>query len=70
MIDRKFRPYTKAEIVEAIQSLPEDATIDDAMERLYFLAKIEIARSQIAEGDVFTQDEIEREMARTPSRYG
>jgi hypothetical protein len=69
MIDRKSRPYTKAEIVEAIQSLPEDATIDDAMERLYFLAKIEIARSQIAEGDVFTQDEIEREMARTPSRY-
>jgi hypothetical protein len=63
MIDKKFRSYTKAEIMEAIQSLPEDATIDDAMERLYFLAKIEIARAQIAEGDVFTQDEIEREMA-------
>jgi hypothetical protein len=66
MIDKKFRPYTKADIMEAIQSLPEDATIDDAMERLYFLAKIEIARAQIAEGDVFTQDEIEREMAEWP----
>ena len=66
MIDKKFRPYTKAEIIESLQMLPEDATIDDAMERLYFLAKIEIARAQIAEGDVFTQEEIEREMAEWP----
>lgn len=60
---RTFKPYTKAEIVDAIQGLPEDATIDDAMECLYVLAKIEIAEAQIAAGQVSTQDEVEREMA-------
>jgi hypothetical protein len=35
---------TKAQMIKALQSLPEDATIDDAMERLYILAKIEIQR--------------------------
>lgn len=31
----------KQDIVRAIQDLPEDATVEDAIERLYFLAKIE-----------------------------
>jgi hypothetical protein len=31
----------KEEIVRLIQSLPEDATVEDAIERLYFFAKIE-----------------------------
>ena len=34
-------PQVKSEIVRAIQDLPEDTTVEDAMERLYFLAKIE-----------------------------
>ena len=32
-------PQVKREIVRAIQDLPDDATVEDAMERLYFLAK-------------------------------
>ena len=32
---------TKKEILEAIQRLPEHATVEDAMERLYLLHKIE-----------------------------
>ena len=28
-------------VLEAIQQLPDDATVEDAMERLYFIAKIE-----------------------------
>ena len=63
MIERKFKPYNKAEIIASLQKLPEDATVDDAMEWLYVMAKIEIAESQIAAGDVFTQEEVEREMA-------
>jgi hypothetical protein len=34
-------PQVKQDIVRAIQDLPEDATVEDAIERLYFLAKIE-----------------------------
>jgi predicted transcriptional regulator len=63
MIKKKLKPYTKAEIIASLQKLPDDATIDDAMERLYVMAKIEIGMAQAEAGDVFTQEEIEREMA-------
>jgi len=55
---------TKAQMIKALQSLPEDATIDDAMERLYILAKIEIGLAQANAGDVVTQEEARRRMAR------
>src|SRR6266705_1460459 len=58
-----FKPYTKAEIIQSLQGLPDDATVDDAMERLAFLAKLEIAHAQLAAGDTFTQEQVEREMA-------
>jgi hypothetical protein len=63
VIEKKFKPYTKAEIIASLQRLPDDATIDDAIDRLYFIRSLEIARAQIEAGDTFTQEEIEREMA-------
>jgi len=60
---RIFKPYTKTEIIEAIQSLPDDCTIDDAMERLYFLAKLETARAQIGDGKGIPHEQVVREMA-------
>ncbi|HZO31282.1 MAG TPA: hypothetical protein VFH48_35400 [Chloroflexota bacterium] len=69
MIERKFKPYTKAEIIAALQKLPEDATLDDAMESLYIMAKIEIGEAQFAAGEVFTQEEVEREMAEWQDGY-
>jgi hypothetical protein len=54
---------TKAQMIEAIQSLPEDATIDDAMERLYVLAKIEIGIAQVEAGQTITQEEMRRQIA-------
>jgi len=32
---------TRDRIIEALQDLPEDATLDDALERLILLAKVE-----------------------------
>jgi len=32
---------TKEKVVHAVADLPDDATIEDAMERLLFLAKVE-----------------------------
>ena len=31
----------KKKILEVVEQLPDDATIEDAIERLYFLAKVE-----------------------------
>jgi hypothetical protein len=56
-------PQTKSEIVRAIQELPEDATVEDAMERLYFLAKIERGLEQ-SEGETISHEEIKARFLR------
>jgi hypothetical protein len=50
-------PQVKTEIVRIIQDLPDDATVEDAMERLYFLAKIERGIQQ-SEGETISHEEI------------
>jgi hypothetical protein len=50
-------PQVKSEIIKVIQELPEDATVEDAMERLYFLAKIERGLEQ-SEGETISHEEI------------
>ena len=44
----------KQRVVEAVEALPADATIEDAMERLYFLAKIQRWLEQADAGDTLT----------------
>ena len=41
---------TKAEIIKALQGLPEDATVEDAMDRLYFLWKVQEGLAQADAG--------------------
>ena len=50
-------PQVKTQIVRVIQDLPDDATVEDAMERLYFLAKIERGLKQ-SEGETISHEEI------------
>ncbi len=45
----------------ALDSLAEDATIEDVMERLYFLAKLERGKQQAEDGRVVSHEEVERE---------
>jgi predicted transcriptional regulator len=51
-------PQVKSEIVRAVQELPEDATVEDAIERLYFLAKVERGLEQSEAGETISHDEI------------
>ena len=47
----------KADIVRVIQDLPDDATVEDAMERLYFLSKVERGLEQ-SNGETISHEEI------------
>jgi hypothetical protein len=40
-------PFTRDRIIEALQSMPPNATIDDAIERLVFLAKVETGLAEL-----------------------
>ncbi len=55
---------TKAKIVSAVEELPENATIEDAIERLVFLHKVEIGLAQAREGKSVPLDEVEAQLKR------
>jgi hypothetical protein len=40
----------REQILDALQDLPADATFDDAIERLVFLAKIDAGLAELDEG--------------------
>jgi predicted transcriptional regulator len=42
---------------EAVERLPEDATVEDAMERLYFLAKVARGLEAADRGEVVAHEE-------------
>ena len=53
---------TRDRIIEALQDLPPDATVDDAIERLVFLAKIEAGLAELAAGKGILHDEVKRRL--------
>ena len=59
---------TKAKIVRAVEELPEDATIEDAIERLLFLHKVEVGLKQAEEGKTVPLDEVEARLKRRRSK--
>jgi predicted transcriptional regulator len=54
---------TKERIMQAVEELPANATIEDAMERLLFLAKIERGLKQAAAGETISHVEVKERMA-------
>ena len=54
----------KEQMLKTIQGLPDDASFDDAMERLYLMYKIQRGIAQSDRGEVISQDEARQRMAR------
>lgn len=50
------------QIREAIDRLPPDATFEDAIERLVFLAKIEAGLAELDAGQGVPHDEVKRRL--------
>ena len=50
----------KERVIEAVRGLPDDATVEDAMERLYFLAKVEEGLRQAEAGQTVDSEEAKR----------
>lgn len=55
---------TKEQMLKAIRELPNDATVEDAMERLYLLYKVERGIAQAEAGQKVSQEEARSRMAR------
>ena len=54
----------KQKVLEAVQQLPPDATVEDAIERLYFLAKVERGVSQADAGETLPHEAARKRLVR------
>lgn len=54
----------KQQILKVIQELPDDATTEDALDRLYLLYKVERGISQADRGELISQEEARRRLAK------
>ena len=52
----------KQRILHALDDLPDDATVEQAIERLYFLAKVEKGVSQLDGDEGIDHDEVKRRL--------
>ena len=57
----KMETTEKQPAIEALRGLPEHATIEDAIERLCFIAKIEEGLRQSAARQLVSHDEVKKQ---------
>ena len=53
---------TKQKLIKAVQTLPDNATYEDAMERLLVLAKIDRGLKQLATSDTISHEKMKLKM--------
>jgi predicted transcriptional regulator len=53
---------TKDKVLEAITNLPEEFSLDDLMDRLIILEKIERGLAEVAKGETVSQEEAKVKM--------
>jgi predicted transcriptional regulator len=51
---------SRERILEVLRTLPPDATVDDAIERLVFMAKVEEGLAQLDAGQGVPHEEVKR----------
>lgn len=55
-------PTTRERVMDVIKNLPAETTVEEAMERLYFLAEIEEGLRQVEQGQVISHEEAKRRL--------
>ena len=55
-------PTQRDRILRALETLPPDATFDDAIERLVFLAKVEAGIAELDAGEGIPHEEVKRRL--------
>jgi len=62
--DNVFIMTTKERVIQSLNDLPNDASIEDAMERLLFLAKIDRGLKQADAGQTIPHSQVKERMAK------
>jgi predicted transcriptional regulator len=54
----------KQEIIKLIQSLPDEATLDDIMAELYFKSQVDAGLKELDEGKGISHEEVEKRLSK------
>jgi len=55
---------TKQQILKALEDLPEDASVEDALDRLNLLYKIDKGLREADRGDLISHEDVQQRMAK------
>ncbi len=55
---------TKEKMIQMVQALPEDASVEDAIERLLLLARVERGLQQANAGELIPHEKVKERMAK------
>jgi predicted transcriptional regulator len=55
---------TKSQLKQSIEKLPEEFTLDELMDRIILIDKIERGNAQSEKGETLTEEELDIEMAK------
>ena len=59
---------TKEKVIELIKGLPDDITVDDIMDELYFKSQVDEGLAQLDRGEGIPQEDVEKRMSKWLSR--
>jgi predicted transcriptional regulator len=54
----------KQQVIEMIQSLPDEITVDDIMAELYFRMKVDAGLKELDEGKALSHEEVKDRLSR------
>lgn len=54
----------KEQVIEMIRQLPDDATVPDIMDELYFREKVDAGLRQLDRGEFIEHEEVKQRMSR------
>jgi predicted transcriptional regulator len=54
----------KQQVLDMVQSLPEDVTLDDILAEIYFKAQVDAGLKELDEGKGLPQEEVEKRVAK------
>ena len=55
---------TKEQVINSINSLPDSVSVDDIIDNIILLAKIDIGLEQSANGQVLTEEELDKKLSK------
>jgi predicted transcriptional regulator len=57
-------PGVKEQVIQMIQTLSDDITLEDVMDELYFKLQVDAGMKELDEGNGISHEEVEKRMSR------